>query len=125
VNNKNLEKGVPYRFQPGQSGNPGGRPKQRPISDCYEEMAGRELPENVRIQHGLPEGATYGEALAMVMFKHALEGKTDAAREIREAIEGKTGNRQEVSQNRDVQIRVTYDDELLSSDVKGPSKITE
>jgi Family of unknown function (DUF5681) len=91
----NLEKGKPYRFKPGESGNPGGRPKKRPISDRYAELAELELPETGRIKHDLPEGATYGDALAIVMFKLALEGKTDAAREVREAIEGKTAHRQE------------------------------
>lgn len=27
-----------YRFQPGQSGNPGGRPKKRVITEIYERM---------------------------------------------------------------------------------------
>lgn len=40
----------------------------------------------------------------MVMFKAALEGKTDAAREIREAIEGKTGQRQEISDEKPVRV---------------------
>jgi hypothetical protein len=95
VNNENLEKGAPHRFKPGQSGNPGGRPRKRPISERYEELAELALPEKDRIKQGLPERATYGDALAMIMFKAALEGKTDAAREIREAIEGKTRQRQE------------------------------
>jgi hypothetical protein len=95
VNNENLEKGAPHRFKPGQSGNPGGRPRKRPISERYEELAELELPKKDRIKHGLPEGATYGDALAMVMFKLALEGNPNAAREIREAIEGKIRQRQE------------------------------
>jgi uncharacterized protein DUF5681 len=106
--NANLERGAPYRFKPGQSGNPGGRPKKRPISDRYAEMAERELLEEDRIKHGLPEGATWGDALASVRFKAALEGKTDAAREIREAIEGKTGPRQEHIENQNVEVVVTY-----------------
>jgi uncharacterized protein DUF5681 len=112
----NLEKGAPYRFKPGQSGNPGGRPKKRPISDCYEELAERELPEKERIKHGLPKGATYGHALAIVMFKAALEGKSDAAREIREAIEGKAAQRQEIIDRAGGEIRV-----VLTRVGEGPS----
>jgi hypothetical protein len=98
--NTNLEKGAPHRFKPGMSGNPGGRPKKRPISERYEELAELELPKKDRIKHGLPEGATYGDALAIVMFKSALEGNPSAAREIREAIEGKTAQRQETTDSR-------------------------
>ena len=109
MNNENLEKGAPYRFEPGQSGNPGGRPKNRPISDRYAEMAELRLPEEERIKHGLPEDATYGDALAIVRFKAALEGKADAAREIREAIEGKTGQRREIIPAESVGIVVTFE----------------
>ncbi len=106
MNNENLEKGAPYRFKPGQSGNPGGRPKKRPISDRYAELAELELPEEERIKYGLPEGATYGDALAIVRFNAALEGKPDAAREIREAIEGKTGQRGEETPGEEITVRI-------------------
>ena len=88
------------------SGNPGGRPRKRPISDRYAELAEIELPKKDRIKHGLPEGATHGDALAIVMFKAALEGKTDAAREIREAIEGKTGQRREDIDTHDLTVEI-------------------
>ena len=55
MNNENLEKGARYRFKPGQSGNPGGRPKRRPISECYLELAELPLPEADRTKYGLPE----------------------------------------------------------------------
>jgi hypothetical protein len=28
----------PYKWQPGKSGNPGGRPKKKPVTELYEEM---------------------------------------------------------------------------------------
>jgi hypothetical protein len=59
------------------------------------ELVEQELPENYRIKHDLPEGSTYGDAIAVIMMKNALEGNPSAVREIREAIEGKTGPRQE------------------------------
>ncbi len=109
--NYNLEKGTPYRWKPGESGNPGGRPKKRPLSDRYEELAHVLLPEKDRIKRGLPEGATYGDALVLCIFKAALKGRVDAAREIREAIEGKSQQRLELSapENRVTVIRVVYD----------------
>jgi hypothetical protein len=109
MNDQNLLKGEPYRFQPGQSGNPGGRPKRRAISDSYEAITRLELPEADRIRLGLWEGATYQDALAMVTVKAALQGKVDAVREIREAIEGKAGTRHEVAPGFDGEIRVVYE----------------
>jgi hypothetical protein len=102
----NLKKGAPYRFKPGQSGNPGGRPRRRPISERYAELAELRLPEKDRIKHGLPKGATYGDALAAFVFKAALEGNPYAAREIREAIEGKTGQRQEETPGEDITVTI-------------------
>jgi hypothetical protein len=78
---------VPYR--PGQSGNPGGRPRRKPISDRYEYIAEIVLPEDVRLLVGLAPGATYADAAALQQFRAAIKGETTAIREIREAIEGK------------------------------------
>ena len=98
-------------WKPGESGNLSGRPKKRPISDRYAERAETALPEEERLKRGLPSGATYGDALALDQFNAALNGKTEAAREIREAIEGKAGQRMEISEpeKKDVQIHVVYD----------------
>jgi hypothetical protein len=78
-----------HRWKPGQSGNPGGRPRKRPISDRYQERAEMPLDEDLRILLKLPEGATYGDAVAIAQYRAAIKGRPDAAREIREAIEGK------------------------------------
>src|SRR5712692_4887002 len=80
-------------WKPGESGNFSARPKKCPISDSYAELTEVLLPEKRRIKHGLPKGATYGDALVLGVFKAAIEGRTDAAREIREAIEGKAPQR--------------------------------
>lgn len=64
-------------FLPGQSGNPSGRPKKRPISEIYERIM--ENPENV----GLIEAA---------VLKTILAGKMAAQltlKEMAERIEGK------------------------------------
>jgi hypothetical protein len=71
---------------PGKSGNPGGRPKKRPISDRYADLAERPLPDDLRLMMKLEKGATYGDALALSQFRGAIKGKPKAAREIREAI---------------------------------------
>jgi hypothetical protein len=121
VNDSNLEKGAPYRFKPGVSGNPGGRPKKRPISDRYLELTEQQLPEEYRAKLGLPEGATCGDALVAIMFKAALEGNIAAVREVREAIEGKTSPRQETidPENNRIEV-VTHTIGFMETDPRAP-----
>jgi Family of unknown function (DUF5681) len=83
-------------FKPGKSGNPGGRPKKRPITDRYHEGLEAPLEENIRLALGLPEGSTNGDAVAKAQIRAAIKGKTYAARELREAIEGKSTQRLEI-----------------------------
>jgi hypothetical protein len=90
-------KGVPNsegtRFKPGQSGNPGGRPRRRPITERYAAMAEEPLEESLRLELKMPKGSTYGDAMALGQGRAAIKGNTSAAREIREAIEGKATQR--------------------------------
>ncbi len=84
-------------FKPGQSGNPSGRPKRRPISDAYEAVADLPLPEELRAKLKLPKGAKYRDAVALRQFQMAiLKGNAPSAKEIREAIEGKATQRVEL-----------------------------
>jgi hypothetical protein len=66
----------------GISGNPSGRPR-KPITEAYAAVAEQKYPDD-------PEGRTYAQLIAEGQCKAAIKGKTDAAREIREALEGKT-----------------------------------
>ena len=81
--------GKPYRWKPGQSGNPGGRPKRQPITELYEKQLQQRLPEAVRLKLGLKEGATYGHAVAFRQVQRAILGETQAAKEITDRVEGK------------------------------------
>lgn len=92
------------KWAPGQSGNPSGRPRKRPISDRYAEMVETMLPNDVRTALRLPEGATYGDAIAFAQARQAIKGKPEAAREIREAIEGKSTQRDQETEG---QPRIT------------------
>jgi len=122
-------KGTPRNLKPfprGVSGNPGGRPKKRPISDRYAELTEVLLPERDRIKHGLPKGATYGDALALSVFKAALKGRTDAAREIREAIEGKAPQRIEAGPgSQEVTLRVHYEQEKRDRSVRETEQVDD
>lgn len=87
-------------FRPGVSGNPGGRPRKRPISDRYERMADLEISDELvqilRLPTGLKvllktlERPTLGDAVALAQLLGATKGKTEAAKEVREAIEGRS-----------------------------------
>jgi hypothetical protein len=98
-------------FKPGQSGNPSGRPKRRPISDAYEAVADLPLPEDLRAKLKLPKGAKYRDAVALRQFQMAIiKGNSPAAKEIREAIEGKATQRVELVGGEDAPpIGITYE----------------
>lgn len=81
------------KWEPGQSGNPSGRPHKRPITDRYREILETLLPDEIRKALSLPTGATHGDAIALAQARQAIKGRTEAAREIREAIEGRTAQR--------------------------------
>jgi hypothetical protein len=83
----NLLKG---QWQPAQRGNPGGRPKKKPITDRYHRIVETELPDDIRRDLGLPRGATFGDAIALARARQAIKGETAAAKEMREAIKGRS-----------------------------------
>ncbi len=84
-------------WKPGESGNPSGRPKRRPITDCYIRMADEKMPPDMCKQLGMKRGSTFADALARGQFIKAIKGEAKNASEIREAIEGKATQPIEVS----------------------------
>ena len=60
-----------------------------PIGERYRRIAERPFPEVERKKLGLWKGATWGDAIALQLFKFTLRGNVVAAREIREGIDGK------------------------------------
>jgi hypothetical protein len=73
-------KGNPWRFPPGQSGNPGGRPKA--LRDAYTEW--------LKLENS--KGITNAMFVAITMGTRAILGDTQSAKEIRMATEGTTIN---------------------------------
>jgi hypothetical protein len=80
-------------WKPGESGNPSGRPKRRPITDCYIQMARQKMPPESCKQLGMKVGSTFAEAVARGQFIRAMKGEVRNASEIREAIEGNATQR--------------------------------
>jgi hypothetical protein len=68
------EAAKPFMFKPGQSGNPGGRPKKKPVTDAYARLM---------------SNPAHADEMAKALYSQALAGNVQAARELREGIEGK------------------------------------
>lgn len=94
-----------YQFRPGQSGNPGGRPKS--LSGAYKKFL-----ESVNDEDPLKR--TNAELIALALGLQALDGNVQAAREMRAATEGE-------------RIRTWRDDviELLRNGEITPDKLRE
>jgi hypothetical protein len=74
--------GNPYRFPPGKSPNPGGKPREfKLLSEAYAQLMRETCPLDT-------EKRTWGEVVAEGMLKAARTGNPAAAKEIRQAIEG-------------------------------------
>ena len=75
------------------------------LSEGYRQWLGRLVPEDIREQFGLPEGATWSDAIGLQTIKRALAlvSKENicftAIQELRESTEGKTPERVMVAQN--------------------------
>jgi hypothetical protein len=86
---------APFRWKPGVSGNPTGRPKKKPISEAYEAAVNDPLPEELRKfklgrrEIELSEGATFADLIALGQAVSAMRGNTAAAREIADRLEGR------------------------------------
>lgn len=76
------EAAKPFQFKPGQSGNPGGRPRTKAVTEAYKSMLAEVDPRD-------PQGRTYAEIIAGAQIKLASSGDTAAAREVCDRTEGK------------------------------------
>lgn len=72
----------PYCFKPGQSGNPSGRPKKKPITEAYLEAL--QDPETCK-------------QIAQAAILHALKGDGQILREVTDRVEGRVSDKVEHS----------------------------
>lgn len=79
----------PFKFKPGQSGNPGGRPKKRPITEIYERIL--EDPKNVGLI----------EKMVIKMLRQGKMASQLQLKEMAERVEGK------ITQPVEVEINMT------------------
>jgi hypothetical protein len=84
-------------WKPGQSGNPAGRPRKRPISQAYDDLVQTPVPVAVARAMKIKPGSLWCEAIAIAAAREAISrGGTLSRKEIREAIEGKATQRIEL-----------------------------
>ena len=90
---------VAHQFQPGQSGNPGGRPKKLPITEYLKAQLELPVPEAMMNQLSpafadlYGASGTFGEALAFQLVAKAATGDVAAMREVLDRTEGKVGHK--------------------------------
>jgi len=97
---------------PRQNRNPHDTPKILPISGSYAQFAEKILPEELRVDLDLAEGATYRDGLAAVLFRAAIKGSVRATHEIREGIEGRADQRRNPVAAGPITIHVEYEPPL-------------
>jgi Family of unknown function (DUF5681) len=90
---RQLEALKPTQFQPGQSGNAGGRPKKTPITDALRQLIEEEYSGKQKRFKGLSNV----RVIALRMFELAIAGDLRAMQEIADRVEGKVAQRQELA----------------------------
>jgi Family of unknown function (DUF5681) len=96
----NPDKTIPHRWKPGQSGNPGGRPKTAALSEAARNVLAKRVPND-------PQGRTYAEAIADTLAQLALEGDIRAAQELTDRAEGRARQSVEIEHSR---LRAAFDE---------------
>jgi uncharacterized protein DUF5681 len=76
--------GDSHRWKPGQSGNPGGRPKTGALAKACRDLLERQVP-------GDSAGRTYAQAIAERLADLSLKGHLSAIRELGDRAEGRAG----------------------------------
>jgi len=89
---KQLEAIKPHQFRPGQSGNPGGRPRKGKFAEILISMADELVPDD-------PKRRTWKRFLADQIFLQAAKGNVQAFAEIVNRVEGKAVQRVDSERN--------------------------
>jgi hypothetical protein len=91
----NSQRALTPQWTQGQSGNPKGRPRKRPITEELERTGSSLCPPSIRrivakLGIKLEENATWNQALSLALYHAAVtRGDVVVAREITDRLEGK------------------------------------
>jgi hypothetical protein len=99
------------RWKPGQSGNPAGRPKAKPLTDAAVRLLRRKTLGGKPV----PGGKTVLEALVLVWIREALKGDMNALRQLLERVEGRVPTpiavKEEPGEDKVVNVYIVGDDD--------------
>lgn len=98
----NVDLIAPYQFKPGQSGNPGGRPKKLAITDLLKEQLDKPIPEAMKAK--LPpifsevygDSPTFADMIAFKLVAMSAKGDMFAMKELLDRVEGKVAQTQKL-----------------------------
>jgi hypothetical protein len=99
------------QWKPGQSGNPGGRPR-RILTDRYVQLMESLLPREIALKLQLPLNSTWGDAVALVSARTALKSTevgVSQRRELADRCEGKAPVRVQFESSEEIDINVTFE----------------
>lgn len=85
------------QFKPGQSGNPGGRPKTKPFKDALKRAVEASGDDTKKL-----------DALALALYSKALEGDVSALKEIADRLDGKVPQGHIGGEEGDPDIKVSW-----------------
>jgi hypothetical protein len=91
--------GKATQFKPGKSGNEGGRPRKKPLSESFQILGRSPMPPGMCRSLGVPAGTTWAMGAALGIARAAIDGNVSAAKEFREAIEGKITEKVDLTMN--------------------------
>ncbi|HUN63302.1 MAG TPA: DUF5681 domain-containing protein [Candidatus Sulfotelmatobacter sp.] len=109
-----VEAGRGTRFQPGQSGNPSGRPSTKVLTEALRRNLASPIPAALVSELSQPSTATYADVIAARLIRLAADGNIAAIREVYERTEAKPPK--EVVERRDfydgqpTELVVTYEE---------------
>jgi hypothetical protein len=110
-------------WKPGETGNAGGRPSKRPLTDAYDSLLRQALPEPERKALKLPTGTTWAQAIALSRGRSALRSTAAAtlsAKEMADRTEGKSIARISVEDRRGFEMHVVFDAPITEQTARNP-----
>jgi hypothetical protein len=94
-------------FKPGESGNPGGRPKRQPLTDYLKEQLEQEIPQSMLdAMKEVPRQVfldvyvakpTFGQMIAFKLVAMSAKGDVMAMRELLDRVEGKVAQKTQLT----------------------------
>lgn len=106
-NNGKPENLIAHQFKPGESGNPGGRPKKRPVTEYLLEQLESAIPQSML--DAMKDGPravfleiygpnpTFGQMIAFKLVQMCAKGDVFAMRELMDRVEGKVTQKMNVA----------------------------